>query len=119
MWEPKRLKKLVDTIGSDSIYYTVDIYNYLAMENYERHTQIFDECLELFKDRIVIFHIKDFIIQDNALKQCCIGKGLMNFDYMLPKIKANCPNAYLIFEGSKPEDMEFSFKFISNKLKAI
>jgi len=117
MYEPKALKRLVDTIGSDSIYYTVDIYNYLAMENYMNHTAIFDECLELFKDKIVIFHIKDFIIEDNALKQCCIGKGMMNFDYILPKIKANCPNAYLIFEGSKPEDMEFSYKFIREKLK--
>lgn len=117
MYEPKALKRLVDTIGSDSIYYTVDIYNYLAMENYMNHTAIFDECLELFKDRIVIFHIKDFIIEDNALKQCCIGKGMMNFDYILPKIKQNCPNAYLIFEGSKPEDMEFSYKFIKEKLK--
>lgn len=117
MYEPKALKRLVDTIGSESIYYTVDIYNYLAMENYMNHTAIFDECLELFKDKIVIFHIKDFIIEDNALKQCCIGKGMMNYDYILPKIKANCPNAYLIFEGSKPEDMEFSYKFIKEKLK--
>jgi len=119
MWNPDRLKELVDKIGSKSIYYTVDIYNYLAMENYMNHTAIFDRCLELFKDRIVIFHIKDFVIEDGALKQCCIGKGMMNFDYMLPKIKALCPNAYLIFEGSKPEDMEFSFNFINNKLKSL
>ena len=119
MWNPDRLKELVDKIGSNSIYYTVDIYNYLAMENYQKHTEIFDRCLELFKDRIVIFHIKDFVVEDGSLKQCCIGKGIMNFDYMLPKIKANYPNAYLIFEGSKPEDMEFSFNFINNKLKSL
>lgn len=119
MWNPERLKELVDTIGSDSIYYTVDIYNYLAMENYKEQRDIFDRCLKLFKGRIVIFHIKDFVIEDGALKQCCIGKGLMDFDYMLPKIKNECPNAYLIFEGSKPEDMEFSYDFISNKLKNL
>lgn len=116
MYQPKALKRLVDEIESNSIYYTVDIYNYLAMENYEHHTDIFDECLDLFKGRIVIFHIKDFIVENGALKQCCIGKGLMNYDYILPKIKENCPNAYLIFEGSKPEDMEYSYKFISSKL---
>ena len=116
MYQPKALKRLVDEIGSNSIYYTVDIYNYLAIENYEHHTDIFDECLDLFKGRIVIFHIKDFIVENGALKQCCIGKGLMNYDYIIPKIKENCPNAYLIFEGSKPEDMEYSYKFISSKL---
>lgn len=117
MFEPKALKRLVDTINSDSIYYTVDIYNYLSIDNYKNHTNIFDECLELFNDRIVIFHIKDFIIEDSQLKQCCIGKGMMNYDYILPKIKEKCPNAYLIFEGSKPDDMQFSYEFIQSKLK--
>ena len=116
MWEPKQLKRLVDEINSDTVYYTVDIYNYLSIDNYMNHTKIFDECLDLFKDRIVIFHIKDFVIENDALKQCCIGKGIMNFDYMLPIIKQKCPNAYLVFEGSKPEDMEFSYNFITNKI---
>ncbi len=117
MFEPKALHRLVSEINSNNVYYIVDIYNYLAISNYEHQTEIFDECLRLFKDRIVIYHIKDFIIEDGALKQCCIGKGLMNFDYMLPKIKEATPNAYLIFEGSKPEDMEFSYKFIKGKLE--
>lgn len=117
MYEPKALKRLVDSIDSDSIYYTVDIYNYLSADNYERHTEIFDECLRLFRGRIVIFHIKDFIVENGALKQCCIGKGIMNLDYILPEIQRQCPNAYLIFEGSKPEDMEYSYKFVQSKLK--
>lgn len=117
MFEPKALKRLVDTIGSDSIYYTVDIYNYLSIDNYMNHTKIFDECLELFGDKIVIFHIKDFVIEDNSLKQCCIGKGIMNYDYIMPIIKEKCPNAFLIFEGSKPEDMEYSYNFVQTKLK--
>ena len=117
MWEPKKLKRLVDEINSDTVYYTVDIYNYLSNENYMNHTKIFDECIELFNDRIVIFHIKDYVIEDGNLKQCCIGKGNMNFDYMLPIIKKKCPNAYLVFEGSKPEDMQFSYDFITKKLE--
>ena len=116
MYEPKALKRLVDEINSDKIYYTVDIYNYLSIDNYMNHTNIFDECIKLFNDRIVIFHIKDFVIENGSLKQCCIGKGMMNFDYILPIIKEKCPNAYLIFEGSKPEDMEYSFKFIQSKI---
>lgn len=119
MYEPKALKRLVDEIASEAIYYTVDIYNYLSIDNYEKHTTIFDECLHLFKGKIVIFHIKDFIIDNGALKQCCIGKGLMNYDYILPKIKEFCPDAYLIFEGSKPEDMEYSYHFVKSKLKEI
>lgn len=117
MYKPAALKRLVDSIGSDSIYYIVDIYNYLSIDNYLEHKAIFDECLRLFQGRIVIFHIKDFVVENGVLKQCCIGKGLMDFDYILPKIQRQCPNAYLIFEGSKPEDMEYSYKFVQSKLK--
>ena len=116
MWNPKMLNRLVTEIGSGRVYYIVDIYNYLDISNYKDQEKIFDECLELFKDRIVIFHFKDFIVGEDKLVQCCIGKGIMNYDYMIPKIKQFCPNSYLIFEGSKPEDMEFSFKFIKDKL---
>jgi len=116
MYEPKALKRLVDEIGSDRIYYTVDIYNYLDISNYQRQEEIFDECINLFKDRIVIIHLKDFIVEDGKLKQCCIGRGIMNYDYMMPIIKQKCQNCYLVFEGSKPEDMQFSFNFIKNKL---
>jgi hypothetical protein len=31
-------------------------------------------------------------------------------------MKEKCPNAVLVFEGSKPEDMQFSYNFIKNKL---
>ena len=116
MYNPSRLKKLADAINSPNQYFIVDIYNYLALENHEKHCEIFDECIELFKDRIVIFHIKDYLVGEDKLVQTCIGKGLMNFDYMLPIIKEKCPNAYLVFEGSKPEDMQFSFDFIKEKL---
>ena len=117
MYNPQALRRLVESIQNGTVYYTVDIYNYLSINNYKDQERIFDECLELFKDRIVIFHLKDFIVEDNSLKQCCIGKGLMNYDYILPKIKQQCPNAYLIFEGSKPSDMQFSFDFIKSHLK--
>ncbi len=117
MYEPKALKRLVDEINSKSIYYTVDIYNYLSIDNYERYKEIFEECLDLFKGKIVIFHLKDFIIQDGALKQCCIGKGLIDYDYLIKRIKETNPDSYLVFEGSKPEDMEFSFNFVKSKIE--
>lgn len=116
MFEPKALKRLVDEINSDSVYYTLDIYNYLSIDNYKNYKEIFEEGLRLFKGRIVIFHLKDFVIEDNQLKQCCIGKGLIDYDYLISRIKDEAKDAYLVFEGSKPEDMEFSYKFIRSKL---
>lgn len=115
-YEPSVLKKLFDAIDNGHVFATIDIFNYLSLENYTSHTKIFDDCLELFKDKIVIFHLKDFIVGENKLVQVGLGQGLMNYEYILPKIKKYCPNAYLIFEGVKPEDMESSMTFVQKLL---
>ncbi len=117
MFEPKALKRLVDTIDNGSVFYTVDIYNYLAYSNYQNYKEIFEDCLSLFKGKIVIFHLKDFVVENESLKQCAIGKGLIDYKYLLTRIKETNPNAYLIFEGSKPEDMQESFNFVKNILQ--
>lgn len=117
MFEPKALYRLVSEINSNNVYYIVDIYNYLAISNYENYKEILEECFKLFKGRIVIFHLKDFIIEDGALKQCAIGKGLLDYDYLLKRMNEEAPDAYLIFEGSKPEDMELSYNFVKSKLE--
>ena len=116
MFEPKALKRLVEEIDNGHVYYTVDIYNYLAISNYTSYKEIFEECLKLFAGKIVIFHLKDFQIVDGALKQCAIGKGLIDYSYLLGRIKETNPEAYLIFEGSKPEDMQDSFDFVKRIL---
>ena len=114
MFEPKALKRLVDEIDNGHVFYTVDIYNYLDISNYQNYKEIFEEALDLFKGKIRIFHLKDFIIEDNKLKQCAIGKGLIDYDYLITRIKETNPDAYCIFEGSKPEDMKFSLDFVKN-----
>ena len=115
MYNPKALKRLLDEIDNGTVFITVDLYNFLAFENYKNYKEIFEECLSLFKGKIVIFHLKDFIVENDSLKQCCIGKGILDYDYIINRIKETNPEAYLIFEGSKPEDMEFSYNFIKSK----
>lgn len=114
MFEPKALKRLVNEIDNGHVFYTVDIYNYLDISNYQNYKNIFEEALDLFNGKIVIFHLKDFVVVDNSLKQCAIGKGLIDYEYLLTRIQETNPDAYCIFEGSKPEDMEESLSFVKN-----
>lgn len=116
MYEPRVLKRLYDELDNGYLSIIVDVYNYLYIGNYQNHVEILKECLELFKDKIVIFHIKDFVVEDDKLVQVAIGKGLMRWDIMLPLMYKVCPNAYLIFEGSKKEDMQESFNYFKTLL---
>ena len=41
----------------------------------------------------------------------------MNYDYIMPRIIKNNPNAYLVFEGIQPKDAISSLEFIKKYLK--
>lgn len=114
---PKRLKRLVDELASDNVKVIIDLFNYLSIDNHEEKYEIFDEALELLEDKIVIFHLKDYLIQDNKLITVGLGKGLIDFSLIINKIMKKCPNAYVIFEGVKNKDIATSKKMIEELIK--
>lgn len=118
-YNPYTLKYIVDLIDSDNIRIIVDIFNYLDISNYMEQLVILEECLRYFKDKIVVFHLKDFYVENNEIKRCPLGKGLMNYPVILKRIKEECPNAYLIFEGVTGDDIKPSLKYIKKELEEL
>ncbi|CCV64204.1 predicted xylose isomerase-like protein [Alteracholeplasma palmae J233] len=114
---PERVKEIVDKINSPHLKVTVDLYNFLNLENYENRMEILDRSLALLKEHIVIFHLKDFVIEGEKLKQVGLGKGLMDYKAIIKRIKEEVPSAYLIFEGVKKEDLQESYELISSLIK--
>lgn len=119
MFEPRALKRLYDEIDNGYLDIIVDVYNYLYIGNYEKRYEILDECLSLFKDKIKVFHIKDFIVEDEKLVQVGIGKGIMGWDKMLPKIYSVCKDAFLVFEGVSKDDMVDSYNYFRPLMNAL
>lgn len=120
MYEPKQLNRLVSSIDNGHVFVTVDIFNYLDISAYDKDTQhfMFDESIKYFKDKIVIYHLKDFIVdkENNKLKQVGLGEGLMDLEYIVKKAKELTPNAYLIFEGCPKDKMVSSYQYIKSLL---
>jgi len=117
IYSPKRLKQLVDVLDHPNLYVIIDPYNFLNMDNYTMHVDIFKEALELLKNKIKIIHLKDFIVEDNKLKQVGLGQGMMNYQEIIGLLKQYQMDVDLIFEGVKQEDMHSSMEFIKNIIK--
>lgn len=119
MYKPEMLKRLADEIdpGQENFRFIVDIYNYLYIGNHEQREAIFDKCLELFRGKILGFHMKDYIVNEETkeLEIAPLGKGIMGWDKFLPRIVKECPDAMLIFEGVK--DVPGSLAFVKSFLK--
>lgn len=116
-WNVKTLERAVKTISADNIKIIFDLYNYLDRSNIGSMYDILSEGLQTFGDRICVFHIKDCVIASNgSLKQCGVGKGIFDYDRIIPEIKKVCPDANLVFEGTVGEDIPFAVKYLSERI---
>ena len=116
---PERLYEAVRRIGKDNIKFIFDLYNYLDISNVDTAYELLQRGLELLGDRILLFHIKDFVIEDGKLKQCGVGKGVLDYDRILKAIYLHNPNAILVLEGTVGDDLPFAVSYLKDKINKI
>lgn len=108
-WNVATLDKAVKRIGRSNIRFIFDLYNYLDGSNVRQMYDILHEGLQTFGDRICVFHIKDCTINsDGSLRQCCVGKGIFDYERIIREISDVCPDANLVFEGTTGDDIPFA-----------
>ena len=116
---PERLFEAVRRIGKDNIKFIFDLYNYLDISNVDIAYDILDRGLSLLNNRILLFHIKDFIIEDGKLKQCGVGKGVLDFNLILSKIYSHNKDAILVLEGTVGDDLPYAVTYLKDIINKI
>ncbi|MDE6373587.1 MAG: sugar phosphate isomerase/epimerase [Clostridia bacterium] len=104
-WNVATLKRAVDGVNRPNVKVIFDIYNYLDESNHASYLEILEEGLKTFAGKIVVFHLKDYILQDGKIKQVVPGKGLFDYPAILSRIKAYDENAVLVLEGTTGENI--------------
>lgn len=90
-------------IPSHNLCALVDIVNMISPANVANQKNIVDDVFRLYKDRINVFHLKDFKIAGDDKESDIIGQGELELEYLLNKIKKEKPYADIILEEIKPE----------------
>lgn len=109
IYSPDCLSRFVKDLNSPDVFVTIDLFNLLYPGNFEDRDYIFEKALTTFKDKIKIIHLKDGKIVDGKLVQCAPGKGDFHYSFMIQEIFKYCPDATLIFEGVKEDDIDESY----------
>lgn len=115
VYSPKVMKRLLDTIPSNNLQVILDPVNLLTIDTYENQEEIFQEAMELFGDRVVVLHAKDFNIQNNQLTTTAVGKGLLNYDFILKLIKEKKPYINILLEETKEPYINESVAFLKER----
>ena len=115
-YSPQRIRTMLDAIASEQLVVTVDLFNFLHVGNHHAHLSILDQCMDLFKDKIAIFHLKDYVLDQGMLRQVAPGQGMMDYPAIIARIKQETPDASLIFEGVTGADIATSLVYIKDLL---
>ena len=110
---PERMLRLVNDLNSPNIVVIFDLLNLLTIDNYKNQEEIIDIAFELLGDKIAVIHLKDFIIENDQLRQCEIGKGLLNISKILSIIKNQKPNIPIILEETKENNLVCSIECLN------
>lgn len=102
---PEKMLRLLKDLDSPNILVIFDLLNLLTIENYKNQEKIIDTAFELLGNKISVIHLKDFIIEDNQLKQCPIGEGLVNIEKILSVIKTCKSNIPVVLEETTEDNL--------------
>lgn len=97
-----------------------DIYNYLDETNQYEYLDILRHGLEVFGDKILLFHMKDWqFVPGSRPKQVPYGTGQMDQRAVLSAIKAHDPDAVLVLEGTTGEHIASAVQSIKEIWESV
>lgn len=115
---PERMKRLLDLVPSNNLQVIYDPANFISMDNYLDQEGVIQEAFELFGDRMVILHAKDFIIEDEQIKIVPVGQGLLNYDFLLHLLKKKKPLINILMESTQEPYIDGSLAFLIDKYES-
>jgi len=116
---PEKLKRALDSVKSNNLQVIFDPINFIDENNYDKQDEIIKKSFDLFGDRIVIIHAKDFVYENGKIKQVSIGEGQFNYPLLLSLIKEKKPYIDIILEDTVPKDLDLSIKYIEESYKKL
>jgi sugar phosphate isomerase/epimerase len=111
---PRRIRQLLDAVGSNNLRIVFDPVNLLSIENYRDQDRVIQESFDLFGDRIAVIHAKDFTVQDNTLKQVRAGQGMLNHKLLLGLLRQRKPYISILLEEAGEQTAEECVRFLNN-----
>ena len=110
---PEKMRRVLNLIPSNNLQVIYDPTNYLSAYNFKNQDEIIKEAFELFGDRMVVLHAKDFVIENGEIVTVAAGTGYLNYELILGLLKKKKPFINILLEDIKEADMDGSMSFIN------
>ena len=109
---PRRLRRLIDDVGSPNLQVIYDPVNLLWSTNHEQQEQIVAEAHALLGDRICIVHAKDYAISDGRFQELPAGQGRLDYRKILRWLIERKPGVDVLLENTHPATIGQTVEFM-------
>ena len=100
---PQKMRRMLDAVGSKNLQVVFDPANLLSLENYHDQERIISESFELFGDRIVAIHAKDFVVEDGQFRFARAGLGKLRHDLVMRFAVQQKPGISILLEDANEQ----------------
>lgn len=110
--DPKRARRVLDTVQSPNLQIILDPVNLLHISNYQNQKEIVREAIELLGKDVAVVHIKDYLVEGDKLVSVAAGKGNMDYSELMKFIKNEKPFIHATLENTVPENAVWAKEYI-------
>ncbi|MDA3812192.1 MAG: sugar phosphate isomerase/epimerase [Spirochaetaceae bacterium] len=110
----EKMKRALDLIPSPNLGVIYDPVNFLPYKRVHESDDLLKEAFELFGDKMVAIHAKDYILEKDGLNTMIpSGKGSLNYPLLLDLIRSYKPMIPVLLENNTPETLDETISFIN------
>jgi sugar phosphate isomerase/epimerase len=112
----KKARRLLDEMKSPRLKIIFDAANLFQPGELPRQREILDEAFDLLGSDIIAAHAKDVREENGAMNHITAGKGSVDYDYYLSKLRAGAFSGPLILHGLEPAEVDGCADWLRAKL---
>lgn len=115
----KIMKSVIDRIPSNNLQVLFDPANMMDASNIHRQQEVIQEAFQLFGDKIIVVHAKDFVLDNGKKKSVPLGNGLMDYPFLLQLLADRKPGIEILMEDTRPEWIEQGKRYLEDLYRTV
>ncbi|HEV8184709.1 MAG TPA: sugar phosphate isomerase/epimerase [Chthoniobacterales bacterium] len=112
----RKARKLLDEMKSPRLKIVMDAANLFHAGDEARMKEVIDEAFDLLAGDIIAAHAKDFRVNDGAIEHVAAGKGILDYDLYLSKLREARFTGPLILHGLEETEVAGSRRVLQDAL---
>lgn len=108
----EKIKRLLEMIDSPYLGIILDATNLITVDTAENQVELVQQAFQVFGEKIVAIHLKDYTLQDKKVIPTNMGYGQIDYQAILDIVEYNKPFCYVIMEETKEPFVKEALKLV-------